>query len=83
MWNKAGDKSSGLSGVKCDTECGFNVKEVRYRDFFSTVKTVYQREGLTAFSKGIFPRMFINVPSTALSWGTYEIVKTFLSNSFE
>lgn len=32
-----------------------------------------------AFTRGIIPRMCINVPSTALSWGTYEIIKTFLN----
>ena len=31
-----------------------------------------------AFTKGILPRMSINVPSTALSWGTYELIKGFL-----
>jgi len=25
------------------------------------------------------PRMMINVPSTALSWGTYELVKGILT----
>lgn len=33
-----------------------------------------------AFSRGIFPRMTINVPSTALSWGTYELMKGLFIN---
>lgn len=59
-------------------ECEFELKTVRYRDFFQTIKLIYKREGLSAFSKGVGPRMCINVPSTALSWGTYELIKTFL-----
>jgi len=34
-----------------------------------------------AFTKGILPRMSINVPSTALSWGTYELIKSCLIGS--
>jgi hypothetical protein len=54
---------------------------VRYSDFISTIRLIYQREGLSAFSKGVGPRMFINVPSTALSWGTYELIKNFIGAS--
>ena len=42
------------------------------------MKYIYRNEGLIAFTKGVLPRMSINVPSTALSWGTYEIVKSLL-----
>ena len=43
-----------------------------------TARYVYKHEGLGAFTKGAIPRMAINVPSTALSWGTYEIIKSTL-----
>jgi len=59
-------------------ECGFELRKVRYRDFLTTIRIIYQREGLSAFTKGVGPRMCINVPSTALSWGTYEMIKTLL-----
>lgn len=75
----AHDCSKIRAGEQCiGGECGFELKKVRYRDFLSTVKFIYRREGLSAFTKGMAPRMFINVPSTALSWGTYEIIKNFL-----
>lgn len=64
---------------KVNKECGFELKTVRYRDFVQTIKYIYQREGASAFTKGIGPRMCINVPSTALSWGTYELIKSFLA----
>ena len=50
----------------------------RYTDLRATFKHIYKTEGAIAFSKGILPRMSINVPSTALSWGTYELVKNLL-----
>ena len=57
---------------------GFSTKSSRYTDIRATVTYIYRTEGLMAFSKGILPRMSINVPSTALSWGTYELIKSFL-----
>jgi len=63
---------------KHQSDCGFKVRPSRYTDFRSTVKYIYRTEGALAFSKGIMARMSINVPSTALSWGTYELIKSFL-----
>lgn len=57
------------------------MKKVRYQDFISTVRIIYQKEGIKVFAKGISPRMCINVPSTALSWGTYEVMKGLLHTS--
>jgi hypothetical protein len=65
---------------KIAQECGFELKKVRYKDFFQTIQLIYKREGLGAFTKGVVPRMGINVPSTALSWGTYELIKSFLAS---
>ena len=59
-------------------DCNWNVKSTRYTDFKSTIMYIYRNEGMIAFTKGVFPRMSINVPSTALSWGTYELIKSLL-----
>jgi hypothetical protein len=59
-------------------ECEFEIKKVRYRHILSSIKIIYKHEGIWAFTRGVFPRMCINVPSTALSWGTYELVKSRL-----
>lgn len=59
-------------------ECEFKVRGSRYTDLRATVKYIYRTEGAIAFTKGILPRMSINVPSTALSWGTYELIKSRL-----
>jgi solute carrier family 25 (mitochondrial iron transporter), member 28/37 len=58
----------------------FEVKKVHYHTVFETITDIYKNEGPRAFSRGIIPRMMINIPSTALSWGTYEIVKGFLKD---
>jgi hypothetical protein len=60
-------------------QCEFEVRNVRYTDIFQTIKYVYTHEGISAFGKGMMPRMCINVPSTAMSWGTYELIKSFLN----
>lgn len=65
-------------GCPPESECKFSMKKLRYRDILSTAKFIYQTEGLASFSKGMMPRLLINVPSTALSWGTYEVVKLML-----
>ena len=59
-------------------DCNFRVRSSRYADIKSTAVYIYRNEGLLAFTKGISPRMCINVPSTALSWGTYELIKSLL-----
>lgn len=65
----------------CDApepNCNFEVKHNKYKDVISTAKYIYKHEGVRGFSKGIFPRLSINFPATALSWGTYEYVKSYL-----
>jgi hypothetical protein len=42
------------------------------------LKLIYQKEGLSAFSKGILANILIFVPSTALTWGSYELIKSIL-----
>ena len=81
MWsseNSAASCSDSSGRVGPNKDCGFEVRASRYTDLRATLKHVYRSEGALAFTKGILPRMSINVPSTALSWGTYELVKSFL-----
>lgn len=83
LWeNQAGTEIKGgaekLIKDCCDApkpDCGFSVKHNRYKDVLTTTRYIYKHEGALAFSKGILPRLSINVPATALSWGTYEFVK--------
>lgn len=59
------------------------VAEVKYKNIFSTVKAIYTESGFVkGFFRGLTPRILSNSPSCAISWGTYEIVKHFLSDKF-
>ena len=81
--SKVVPKAKAIIKDCCETPepgCGFEVKNSRYKDVVTTARYIYRHEGIFAFSKGVFPRLCINVPATALSWGTYEAVKTLLNS---
>jgi hypothetical protein len=84
MWENSKNKTTQqvLNSIKKDCcenpDCTFDVKHNRYKDVVTTARYIYQHEGAIGFTKGVFPRLSINVPATALSWGTYELVKSFL-----
>jgi hypothetical protein len=60
----------------CNTE-----PEIKYKNIFSTVKMVWREDGLIrGFYRGLTPRIMGNAPSCAITWGTYEMVKHFLTN---
>jgi solute carrier family 25 (mitochondrial iron transporter), member 28/37 len=75
---KCCDQMGTHGGKGHHPDCHFSVRPSRYTDFRATVKYILKTEGPMAFTKGVFARMSINVPSTALSWGTYEFIKSFL-----
>ena len=83
--NNNSTSKSWSKAIKSSTEqyCEFSVKNLKYLDFKTTVKYIYYTEGPLAFTKGIFPRMCINIPATALSWGTYELVKGLINPYYE
>lgn len=53
---------------------------VRYHGLFSTFSSIYNEEGVRGYYRGMLPRMVFAAPAAALCWGTYEAVKTILSN---
>lgn len=76
--NESMKKNLGTSAQK-DTL----VAEIKYRDIFSTMRAIYTENGFAkGFFRGLTPRILSNSPSCAISWGTYEIVKHFLTNKF-
>jgi hypothetical protein len=59
------------------------VAEIKYKNIFSTTKAIYQENGFVkGFFRGLTPRVLSNSPSCAISWGTYEFVKHFLTQKF-
>jgi len=54
--------------------------KVKYTSILSTMKYIYKEDGFfRGFFKGLTPRVITNAPSCAISWGTYEVIKSFLS----
>lgn len=44
----------------------------------SAAKGLYHQNGLSAFTRGLKPRVVFNVPATAISWTAYEMAKAYL-----
>lgn len=56
-----------------------NIEQIRNSNgFSSTAKVLYKQGGLSAFKRGLKPRIIFNVPSTAISWTAYEMAKEIL-----
>jgi|EP01047_Picozoa_sp_COSAG01_P058165 solute carrier family 25 iron transporter 28/37 len=50
----------------------------RYSGALDAVETIYRQEGLSAFGRGMGPRVLFHVPSMAICWTTYESFKYLL-----
>lgn len=46
--------------------------------FKSAAEALYKLGGMSAFWKGLKPRVIFNIPSTAISWTAYEMCKELL-----
>jgi hypothetical protein len=44
-----------------------------------TVGTIWKEEGLLGFFKGMKMRMLIQSVSSGVGWGTYHLVKNFMT----
>ncbi len=64
--------SAGVEADVCD-----EVINVKYRDFLSAVRTMVKEEGLKCFGRGVLPRAMQASMSSALSWVSYEFIKSF------
>lgn len=54
--------------------------KVSYKSAIQVVQHIIREEGLKGFLRGLAPRMLLHAPAVAISWTTYETVKSFLSN---
>lgn len=54
-------------------------RQPKYAGFLEAVRTIVREEGWLAFYTGVMPRMLHAVPSAAMCWGTYEVVKSLLA----
>jgi hypothetical protein len=51
---------------------------VKYQNAITASKTIFKEEGLRGFTKGVFPRILAQAPSSAISWASYEMIKRLL-----
>jgi len=54
-------------------------QNVKYRNVWDTTLKIMQEDGLLGFFKGFQMRMMIQSISSGVAWGTYHIIKDFLS----
>lgn len=53
-----------------------NMKHVT--GFKTATRALFKESGMSAFTRGLKPRIIFNVPSTAISWTAYEMAKEIL-----
>ncbi len=49
-----------------------------YSNFHESVMKIYRHEGARGFLKGVIPRSISIVPSIAISWCSYEMLKNMM-----
>jgi hypothetical protein len=58
-----------------------NKIKVTYKSAIDVAKHIINEEGYTGFLRGLTPRMLLHAPAVAISWTTYETMKTLLSQN--
>lgn len=53
-------------------------KNHKYSAIYPTYKYILENEGILGFYKGLAPRMMIFLPGAAISWSSYEYIKSLL-----
>mmetsp|Transcript_5337 Transcript_5337/g.21149 ORF Transcript_5337/g.21149 Transcript_5337/m.21149 type:complete len:367 (+) Transcript_5337:226-1326(+) len=62
-------------------EISQSIGEDRSIGMMRMASRILREEGITAFFKGVAPRMMVSAPSVAVSWTVYETMKSILSES--
>jgi len=55
--------------------------EIKYHNILDTTSAIFKEEGLIGFFSGLRMRIAIQSISSAIAWGTYQVIKTSLGNS--
>lgn len=54
---------------------------IKYHNVLDTTATIFREEGVSGFFSGLKMRIAIQSFSSAIAWGTYQVVKTYTGNS--
>lgn len=52
--------------------------QIKYRNSITTIGIIWKQEGIRGFYKGLVPRAVTQSLSSAVSWSTYEMLKSIL-----
>lgn len=55
--------------------------EIKYHNLLDTTAAIFKEEGIAGFFSGLRMRIAIQSFSSAIAWGTYQMVKTGLSHA--
>lgn len=58
-----------------------NKVKVTYKSAIEVARHIMNDEGYRGFLRGLTPRMLLHAPAVAISWTTYETMKTLLSQN--
>lgn len=58
----------------------FTNSRIKYHNILDTSATIFREEGLSGFFLGLRMRIAIQSVSSAIAWGTYQVVKSNLGN---
>lgn len=59
--------------------CSNKPVEIKYKNIIDTAKTIFREQGALAFFNGLKMRIAIQSMSSAIAWGTYQVVKGVVS----
>lgn len=49
---------------------------IKYHNIMDTTVTIFREEGMIGFMSGLRMRMAIQSMSSAIAWGTYNVIKS-------
>nr|PVC51021.1 mitochondrial carrier protein [Theileria orientalis] len=52
--------------------------QIKYKNVITTFENIYRKEGVRGFMRGVTTRIGMCTPSAAISWGTYESLKSLI-----
>ena len=55
--------------------------EIKYHNILDTTTAIFKEEGMVGFFSGLRMRIAIQSVSSAIAWGTYQVIKTGLGNA--
>lgn len=71
-------RPAGTCAIPANTEYANHGNRSQYFQTIKVAKDIWYREGGRGFFRGMQARMAVHTPSQAISWATYEFVKSLL-----